>query len=94
MITPDFVNGLFEIFGAVFLWKNVKMIRIDKKLMGVCWKPTVFFTAWGFWNLYYYPSLDQWLSFTGGLAIASVNLIWLAHIWYYYRHSQSSCHTR
>ncbi len=83
IIDPDLINGLFEIFGAYWLWNNVKMIRIDKVLKGVCWKPTVFFTAWGFWNLYYYPHLEQWWSFGGGVAIATVNMIWLSHIWYY-----------
>ena len=74
---PDTINGLFELFGGVVLWGNVKAIKRDKMIRGVNWKVTMFFTSWGFWNTFYYPHLGQWLSFAGGLVIVFVNCFWL-----------------
>ena len=71
----DVGNGLFESVGAVVCWLNVARLRRDKQVKGVCWSVQVFFTAWGFWNLYYYPSLNQWLSFIGGTFLALGNLV-------------------
>ena len=77
MQTPDLINGAFEFLGGFALWDNVKRIKIDKQTRGVNWRVTFFFAAWGFWNLFYYPSLDQWLSFFGGLNIVAANAAWL-----------------
>ena len=82
-MTPDMINGLFELVGGILLILNVMQLYKDKKLNGVHWSPTIFFTSWGIWNLYYYPSLDQWYSFAGGLFIVTVNSIWLFQIYYY-----------
>lgn len=78
MMLPDIVNGLFEGLGALVLYQNVRAIRRDKEVKGIDWRVTLFFTAWGYWNLYYYPSLGQWFSFAGGLAICSMNCYWLS----------------
>lgn len=77
MNLPDLANGLFELGGAAFQLLNVKALMRDRRVQGVHWSPVVFFTAWGGWNLFYYPHLGQWLSFVGGLAIVLVNLLWL-----------------
>jgi len=80
---PDVINGLFELAGAVFLLLNVARLRRDRAVRGVHWLPTGHFTAWGVWNLFYYPHLDQWFSFAGGLAIVCVNALWLGLVvWY------------
>ena len=79
MHAPDIVNGLFELLGGFALWQNVKRIRTDKQCRGVNWQVTLFFTSWGFWNLFYYPSLDQWFSFAGGLNIVAANFVWLSY---------------
>jgi len=84
-MTPDFFNGMFEFTGALILLKNVQTLYRDKIVRGVHWLPTLFFALWGLWNLYYYPHLDQWWSFTGGLAIVVVNLIWFGQMVYYKR---------
>ncbi len=84
-MTPDMVNGLFEIFGAFVLCFNVKQIRKDRAVKGINPWTTVFFTTWGMWNLYYYPSLEQWWSFYGGLAIVIVNTFWLIHVIVYWQ---------
>lgn len=79
----DAVNGSFEILGAIISCFNIKRIRIDKVVHGFNPWTTFYFTAWGGWNLFYYPALGQWLSFWGGVAIVTVNAIWLGHVIYY-----------
>lgn len=76
-MTPDLINGLFELGGAALLTLNIRALVRDRALSGVHWAPTVFFAAWGLWNLFYYPHLGQWLSFAGGVAVVAVNLVWL-----------------
>lgn len=76
-MTPDFFNGLFEFFGSIFIWKNVKAILRDKGYAGVDLGAVGFFFAWGTWNLYYYPHLDQWWSFLGGCSLTLANLVWV-----------------
>lgn len=77
MNSADFVNGLFEFVGGLSICMNVRQILRDRKLRGVSLYATGFFTAWGWWNCYYYPSLGQWLSFAGGLFIVSANTVWI-----------------
>jgi hypothetical protein len=86
----DVVNGTFEFGAGLFNLLNVRRILKDKKLDGVSWIPTVFFSLWGLWNLFYYPSLNQPLSFVGGLSIVCVNLLWLYLVWYYGKRNQVS----
>ena len=76
-MSPDLVNGCFEMIGASLLVLNVKALYKDKAVAGVRVAPTAFFALWGWWNLYYYPSLGQWFSFAGGVAIVSVNCVWV-----------------
>jgi len=73
----DIINGLFELIGGLLCWFNVKKILTDKKVQGVYWPVQAFFAAWGWWNLYYYPSLDQWASFVGGIILVLGNTLWV-----------------
>jgi hypothetical protein len=84
---PDLINGLFELAGGFALLANVLRLHRDKELKGVHWAPTLFFTSWGLWNLYFYPAVGAWFSFAGGLVIVVINTIWLAQIAYYSRPS-------
>lgn len=77
MKVPDAINGFFEAGGALLMWLNVKRIMRDKQVRGIDWRITTFFAVWGLWNLFYYPSLDQWLSFTGGVVMTTANTVWL-----------------
>ena len=77
LINPDLVNGLFEFGGAASIGYNAFRVWKDKLIKGVSIVSTSFFTSWGLWNLYYYPHLDQTLSFAGGVAIVLTNVIWL-----------------
>lgn len=82
-MTPDLINGLFEFVGSLMIWANVARILKDKEVKGIDWRVTGFFWVWGLWNLFYYPHLDQWWSFAGGVSIVVANTVWLALAWYY-----------
>lgn len=83
MQIPDLVNGLFEGLGSVLTWLNVAQLIKDRGYAGVKASITVFWFLWGVWNLYYYPHLGQWLSFTGGVSIMIGNLAWVLLAWKY-----------
>jgi hypothetical protein len=80
---PDLINGTFESIGAFFILLSVIKLYRDKKVRGVSWVHVGFFATWGYWNLYYYPHLNQWFSFFGGLGIVVTNSIWLCQLIYY-----------
>lgn len=77
ILTPDLVNGSFELLGALSIANNIRQLIKDKLVKGVSLWSTCFFTSWGLWNLYYYPHLDQMYSFGGGVALCITNVIWL-----------------
>lgn len=79
----DFVNGFFEFGGAILLCLNIRRILKDKSIAGVSIFPVLFFTCWGIWNLFYYPSLNQMWSFYGGCGIVTANTIWVSLSIYY-----------
>lgn len=79
----DAINGTFEGGGSLLVLLNVYRLWKDKKVMGVSMIPAAFWTLWGYWNLYYYPHLNQWWSFTGGLGVVFGNSAWLALALYY-----------
>ncbi len=81
----DIGNSIFELIGGLLQVRNAYQIWKDKQVKGVYWPAWLFFTFWGYWNLYYYPSLDQWLSFAGGILIALANTVWVSLAWYYTR---------
>jgi len=79
----DIVNASFEFFGAGFQAINVYQILKDKAVKGVHWLSVLFFSLWGWWNIYYYPQLDQFYSMLGAIALVLVNTIWLGLMWKY-----------
>jgi len=76
--TPDLINGSIELVGAIFSWRNAWQLRLDREIRGVYWPTSLFFAAWGLWNLYYYPALGQWASFSAGLVLVAGNVAWVA----------------
>lgn len=82
-MSPDIINALFEVFGGYFIYLHVKQAYRDKVIKGVSVAAISFMTVWGIWNLYYYPSLDQWWSFLGGVVIVIMNFIWVSLVIYY-----------
>jgi len=89
-MSPDLINGTFEFVGSLMLWRNAWQLHKDKMVKGVHWNATAFFAAWGYWNLFYYPHLDQWWSFWGGVSIVTANTVWLAQMIYYLRRQNGS----
>lgn len=83
MITPDLINGIFEATGAFFIALSIRKLYQDNVVRGVSWVHVAFFAAWGFWNLYYYPALDQWFSFWGGVGIVTTNTALVIMMLYY-----------
>ncbi len=84
-MNPDIINGIFESVGGFFIGGSIIKLYKDKMVRGIHWPHPTFFTAWGLWNLYYYPSLEQWFSFYGGVFLVVTNAIWLGQIFYYRR---------
>jgi hypothetical protein len=83
MMSNDLINGLFELGGALLICLSIRRLWLDKSVKGVSPWPVGFFAGWGYWNIYYYPSLEQWLSFMGGLAVVTANTTWLMQMIYY-----------
>lgn len=73
----DWINGGFEFMAGILLWINVARLVKDKQVKGVYIPATVLFTLWGIWNLWYYPALNQIMSFLGGLIVVSANTTWV-----------------
>ena len=87
MVTwQDVVNGSFELCGGAFILLNCLTLYRHKLVRGVNVVSTVYFNLWGFWNLYYYPHLDQWASFWGGIGICAGNTLWVTLMVHYIRH--------
>lgn len=84
-MTPDQINGMFEFAGAGFICLSIRKVLFDKRVAGVSWVHVSFFAFWGLWNLFYYPHLDQWWSFAGGVALVAVNLLYVGLLFYYSR---------
>jgi len=74
---PDKINGLYEAVGGFFILLHCWRLYKDKKVKGVSIVAVIFFTSWGVWNLWYYPHLNQWMSFVGGLFIVVSNSLWI-----------------
>ena len=85
----DKMNGMFELFGGLFIMLSCIRLYRDKKVRGVSVVAITYFTLWGYWNIHYYPHLDQWVSFTGGLCVVAVNTVWLGMMLYYIRKEKS-----
>ncbi len=81
----DAVNGTYELVGGIFLLLNFIKLYKDKKVRGIMLSSAAFFASWSWWNLYYYPSLNQWISFAGGLLIGITNATWIIMAIYYQR---------
>ena len=94
MSLPDLINGALEASGGLFIALSVVKLHRAKVVSGVSAVHVGFFSTWGFWNLFYYPHLDQWLSFWGGFFLVAVNCVWLGQIFYYNRRNRLSLYER
>jgi len=83
MIAVDFINGSFELLAGLFVLNHCRVLYAHKEARGVSLASVAFFTLWGFWNLYYYPTLQQPLSFYGGLFVVAANAVYLGMMFSY-----------
>ena len=81
----DIINGLFECAGGLFIALHCWQLYIQKDVKGVSMTAFAFFAIWGYWNLYYYPSLNQIASFVGGCLVVVMNTFWVIMAIYYVR---------
>jgi hypothetical protein len=80
---PDAVNGGFEILGAPFvLLSLIKLLR-ERDASGVSLVTLLFFSSWGFWNLFFYSHLGQWWSVCGSVTSTLANTAWAIAVFYY-----------
>lgn len=79
----DLINGLFELLGGIFILLSVIKLHKEKKVRGVSFIHVGYFALWGYWNIAYYPHLNQWTSFAGSLIVTLVNTFWLGQLIYY-----------
>lgn len=80
---PDLLNSLFELSGAAFVFFSIRDTLKNKSATGISIITVLFFSVWGYWNLFYYPSLEQWLSATGAILLAITNTVWLTLVLYF-----------
>lgn len=75
--TADLINACFEGVGAIVIWRNVFALRRDRRVAGVDWRVTVFYSLWGVSNLVYYGALHQPFSLLACVRIAAGNITWV-----------------
>ena len=84
MPNPDQINAIFEFTGALFLLLNIRRLWVDKRVQGVSVWPVMFWSAWGFWNLLFYPYAGLMWSFYGALCVVTANCVWLSMlVWFW-----------
>lgn len=86
-MSPDILNAIFEMVGGSVVFLSVNKAYKNKSADGVSIAMVLFFAIWGFWNLYYYPSLDQMWSFWAGvfLSMANMSYLYLVVLYSFYR---------
>lgn len=77
-MNADLVNGAFEFAAGLMMANNCRVLLRDRAVAGVSIASMAFFSAWGIWNLWYYPSLGQTWSFIGGLFVVTANVAYVA----------------
>lgn len=87
-MSNDIINAAFELTAGLLLWLNVVHLHRDKRIQGIHFAPTALFTAWGVWNLYFYPNVGCWWSFVAGILVVVANGTWLGQL-IYYRYKQN-----
>jgi ABC-type transport system involved in cytochrome c biogenesis permease subunit len=85
MITADLINGLFELMAGFFVLNHCRILHAHKQVRGVSLTSSGFFLLWGVWNMYYYPALNQPLSFYGGVFVVVANAFYLGMMLRYRR---------
>lgn len=64
---------------------SILKLHREKKVAGVSLIHIAFFCLWGYWNIFYYPSIGQWWSASAAGALAASQTFWLGQLIYYSR---------
>ena len=83
MLSSDQINACLELAGAIFLVPTLIEAYNKKRIVGVHYITPIFFSLWGLWNIFYYPSLNQYWSASAACIMLSVNIIWLVMVFRY-----------
>lgn len=89
-MTTDFINALWELAGAAVLVHSIFILLRQKDVKGIGWQQVFFFTAWGCWNVYFYPDNGLYWSWYAGILLALCNLIYFMLLIYYSRKAKAS----
>lgn len=76
-MTPDLINAAFESIAALMVADHCRVLLRERCVRGVSLMAVLFFTAWGAWNLHYYPSLGQSASGACALLVTLANATYL-----------------
>jgi len=79
----DIMNALFELFGAFAVLPSILEAHRTKRIMGVSIITSLFFTSWGLWNIFYYPSLTQTWSGYAAILMTATNAFYLWQVYKY-----------
>lgn len=93
IIEPDLINSLFEGFAGLMVLNHCRVLHAEKMVRGVSVVSSFFFTAWGVWNVYYYPALNQPLSFYGGLFVVVANAVYVWMMIFYRKSARNAAST-
>lgn len=85
VFSKDGINGLFELAAGFFVLNHCRVLSIHKQVRGVSLTSVAFFLLWGVWNMYYYPALNQPISFYGGVFVVAANAYYLGMMYRYHR---------
>lgn len=88
LLSKDAINGSFELAAGFFVLNHCRVLHAHKQVRGVSLTSVAFFVIWGVWNMYYYPSLNQPISFYGGVFVVAANAFYLGQMWRY-RHNDA-----
>lgn len=78
-----FGNAILEVLGSLFVSRSIISLYHDKMVRGVSPWMIGFFTYWGYWNLFYYPSVGDTVSFYACIAVTAANTTYLGMMLYY-----------
>lgn len=79
----DLVNGLFEMAGGCVVLLSCRQMLKDKQVKGISLAHAAFFLGWGFFNLFFYPSVGAPYSFIGSVGVTIANSMWVSLMVYF-----------
>lgn len=85
MNAVDTINSLLVFGYIIFGFINIKSVMRDKVIKGISIYFVYFIVIVSTWNMYYYYSLEQYISMILAIILCIINIIWSSLILYYKR---------